>query len=90
MENIESGKVRGAGLDILESDYTTRKVKYVGNETMSTKENKKITEKLLEKENVIITPHIAYNTSDTINYVLETTFNNIRDFIKGMNTNRVC
>ena len=90
LENIESGKVKGAGLDILESDYTARKVKYVGNETMSTKENKKITEHLLEKQNVIITPHIAYNTSDTINYVLETTFNNIRDFIKGMNSNRVC
>jgi len=90
LENIESGRVKGAGLDILESDYTKGKVKDVGNETMSTKLNQKVTEKLLSSSNVIITPHIAYNTVDTIDYVLETTMNNLRDFLKGINSNRVC
>ncbi len=41
-------------------------------------------------DNVIITPHIAYNTNDSVNYLLEKTFNNIRDYLKGLKTNRVC
>lgn len=90
LENLNNRKVKGAALDILESDYTQKKTKELGNETMSTKENRKFTEKLLEMSNVIITPHIAYNTKESINWVLETTMNNIRDSLKGIYTNRVC
>ena len=88
--NLISNKVKGAGLDILDSDFTKGKTKELGNETMSTKDNHKITSKLIEMPNVIITPHIAFNTADTINYVLQTTINNIRDCTKGLHTNRVC
>ena len=76
--------------EILESDYVKGKSKELGNETMSTKENYKITEKLIEMPNVLITPHLAYNTKEYIDFVLETTFNNIRDNIKGIYTNRIC
>ena len=93
-KNLLSGKVAGAGLDILESDYIKGKTNLftpeLGGETMSTKQNYKITEKLLEMPNVLITPRLAYNTREYIEYVLETTFNNIRDNIKGIYTNRVC
>ena len=89
-ENLITGHIAGAGLDILESDYIKGKTKDIGGETMSTKNNYKITEKLLNMPNVLITPHIAYNTQEYIDYVLEYTFNNIRDNIKGIYTNRVC
>ena len=88
--HLINGKVKGAGLDTLESDYAEGTVKESGNETMNTRNNYKITKKLLKLPNVIITPHVAYNTSDSIDYVLETTINNIRDAQKGMYTNRVC
>ena len=88
--NLLSGKVKGAGLDILESDYVKGKSKDLGNETMSTKQNYKITDKLLDMPNVLVTPHLAYNTKEYIDYVLESTFNNIRDNIKGIYTSRIC
>ena len=89
-ENLISAKVAGAALDILESDYAKGKSKDLGNETMSTRHNYKITEKLLDMPNVLITPHLAYNTKEYIDYVLETIFNNIRDNIKGNYVSRVC
>ena len=89
-QNLLAGKVSGAALDILESDYEKGKIKELGNETMCTKQNYKITEKLLDMPNVLITPHLAYNTKEYIDYVLEKTFNNIRDNTKGCYSNRVC
>ena len=88
--NLLSGKIKGAGLDILESDYIKGWSIEIGGETMSTKQNYKITEKLLEMTNVLITPHLAYNTKEYIDFVLKTTFNNIRDNIKGIYSNRIC
>ena len=48
------------------------------------------TQKLFNLGNVIMTPHIGYNTHCSINYLLEQTFNNIRDYLKGIYSNRVC
>ena len=86
-----SGKVKGAGLDILDSDFMKKsESKKIGNETLSSWENEKFSAKLLEMPNVIITPHISYNTVDTIDYVLDSIMNSIRDTIKGLSTNRIC
>lgn len=90
-ENLLSGKVKGAGLDVLECEFLSTHPNELNklneSECMS---STLVTQKLFNMTNVIITPHIAYNTNESVNYLLEVTFNSIRDYFKGMNTDRVC
>ena len=93
-ENLVSGKVKGAALDVLECEYLA-----VNNDNLAEEirdsdgkciASALLTQKLLDMDNVIITPHIAYDTKESVHYLLEVTFNNIRDYSKGMHTNQVC
>ena len=43
----------------------------------------------MEFDNVIITPHIAYNTKESIDKILKTMFFAIKNYFKGMHTNRI-
>ena len=93
-DNLLNGKVSGAALDVLECEYLTTHPNLTLNKTYEESspcvKTALITQKLFNLPNVIITPHIAYNTTQSINYLLEASFNNIRDYVKGMYTNRVC
>ena len=51
--------------------------------------NALIAQKLFDFDNVILTPHIAYNTQESIEKILEISFNNLRDYCKGMHTNQI-
>lgn len=93
-DNLKKGKVKAAALDVMECEYLST---HPGELSHAIKcsdahcvEAALVTQKLFNMDNVIITPHLAYNTHDSLNYLLEKTFNNIRDYLKGMNTNRVC
>ena len=90
--NLLSGKVRGAALDVMECEIlnTDRPEEAYNNTVSHCAEAAEITKKLFNLDNVIITPHLAYNTKESVNYLLEKTFNNIRDYLKGMYINRVC
>jgi D-lactate dehydrogenase len=44
---------------------------------------------LLRFPNVIVTPHIAYNTEDAVRRIIETTLDNIRAFGRGQPQNIV-
>lgn len=92
-ENIKSGKVKGAALDVFECEY----LKYDNEEIVSTVKNASetclenviITDKLIEFDNVIITPHIAYNTKQSIMNILESMFISIKEHYHGGYLNRV-
>ena len=93
-DNLAKEKLSGAALDVLECEFLST---YKGEITDIISESEPycvetalITQKLFEMKNVIITPHIAYNTKEAVDYILTETFNLIRDSLKGVNTNRVC
>ncbi|MCQ2754877.1 MAG: hydroxyacid dehydrogenase [bacterium] len=93
-ENVISGKVKAAALDVLECEYLAGNngsiIDDIKGSNQNCVANALITQKLLAMDNVVITPHIAYNTNEAIETLLATTFNNILDFYKGERTNRVC
>lgn len=92
--NLKSGKVKAAALDVMECENLSFNPEEITRTIRKTKpmcvDAARLTRKLFKMPNVVITPHIAYNTCETVNYLLEATFNNIRDNLKGMSTNRVC
>ena len=90
---ILTGKVKGAALDVFEcEDLAVKEQGITSNIDEYDKNcvaNALIAQKLMDKDNVILTPHIAYNTQESINKILEISFNNLRDYCKGMHTNQI-
>lgn len=88
-----SGKLAGLALDVVAcEDLTFRCVKHVEklkDFSLECVREVELIKKLVKLNNVIITPHIAYKTQDAIDYILEQTFDGIRDCIKGGRKYRV-
>ncbi len=92
-EAIQSKKVAGAALDVLECEnlnmYPDDFLTNIKDATCNCLSSAIINQKLIAEPNVLVTPHIAYNTFHAINTILETTFSNIRACISGKCTNRI-
>lgn len=90
---IKSKKIKGAVLDVLECENLLISDENINlklkNSSCKCLEVAIITQKLMEFDNVIITPHIAYNTQESIYTILNTMFHDIKNYFKGMHTNRI-
>ena len=84
---IANGKIKGAALDVLTCEslnFSCPGQKKLDEEIqLDCLEELLYVEKLNRFDNVIITPHIAYETQDAINYILEKTMENIKNIING-------
>lgn len=91
---LDNGKLLGAGLDVVacaEEAKNTNNITDAPEEKSSVHcvQSSKIIKRLLQHPNVIITPHIAYNTQEAIDYILKTTFEGISDYLSGGFEHRV-
>lgn len=89
---LSSNKIWGAGLDVLEAEnMLTQPEKafdfdYLTNDVIR---QTLLNDRLLKLHNVVVTPHIAYNSKQANERILNITMNNIESFFKGKCINSV-
>jgi D-lactate dehydrogenase len=91
-EALKSGKAAGAGLDVLEyEDFLTHDdlIRRPANMQGAYAVQTVINVKLLQLDNVVATPHIAFNSIDAVHRILDITLANIDGFLKGKVQNSV-
>ena len=89
---VTKGAIKGAALDVVTCEYFNFKCSNLSHtlyNNLNCVEEAKILREFVKHPDVIITPHIAYETQDAIDYILEVTFIAISDIIKGGNSYRV-
>jgi len=88
---LDEGIVGGAGLDVLEGEELVKEErrlsgKDVSKERLITALKNNI---LLHRENVVITPHIAFDSREALQRILDTTVANIAGFLREIPINLV-
>ena len=88
---LDEGLVGGAGLDVLEGEELVKEERQLlskdfPKEKLATALRNHI---LLHRENVVITPHIAFDSREALHRILETTVSNIASFLGGAPVNLV-
>lgn len=91
-EALSSGRIFGAGLDVLEAENMliqpdlTLDFDYLQDDIIR---QTLLNERLLKLHNVVVTPHIAYNSKEANERILNITMNNINSFFEGKILNSV-
>ncbi len=92
LEGLNKQILSGAGLDVLEEEVNIREE----SELLSTSLTESVDLKtqlldhiLLNREDVIVTPHNAFNSKESVQQILDTTVKNIQQYLTGTPENVV-
>ncbi len=89
---LENGTVAGVAIDVFEGENETRNEFGFLESEAATKEALEIVlenEMLMKMPNVLMTPHIAFDSNEALARILDTTIDNIKKFISGEPANLV-
>jgi D-lactate dehydrogenase len=92
---LNAGRLRGAGLDVLPNEPLLRdeaEIFRAGEAAQAHAADLRgllASHVLLQMPNVVVTPHIAYNTADAMARIVEATAENVRAFARGAPRNVV-
>jgi len=88
---LDEGILAGAGLDVLEEEGLIKEERQVLYEDTPKEKLRKAIEAhiLLNRENVVITPHIAFYSREAMQRILDTTVQNIKSFYSGKIENEI-
>lgn len=87
---LENGTIQGAGLDVLEGEADMRdELEFLSKKTSSEEKLKTVLYDymLIRMPNVLITPHIAFNSKEALTRIVNTTVENINGFIRQKTIN---
>lgn len=89
---LQSGRLGGAGLDVLEEEAPMRDELHFLMSGSTEEHDLKVLlmeHILIDMPNVIITPHSAFNTKEALERIVDTTIENILAYIRGTSQNLV-
>jgi len=92
LDGLQSGKVGGAGLDVLEGECLIKEEKQILSKNFMKECDLRTVlqdHMLLRQPNVIITPHNAFNSWEALHRILDTSIFNINSFLKKKPVNVV-
>ena len=89
LEFAKSGKFKGIGLDVIACHTDCNPENNLEKTSVKCIETSQAAAELSGLPNVIITPHIAYDTQEAIDFILQATFNGLADFLTGGRKYRV-